>query len=414
LDEMAYSTVDWSFLRRSEVRKRIALIAAAGAAAGLTYGLLAPKWYRSVLTVVPAKSQKPALSGLLSGVPDLAGFDQGALTGAADAARIAAVLQSLAVTDAAIDKFDLKNRYQEKYLENTRDELWSHCDVKALPKPNLVQLSCEDKDPRFVQELLTFFGDHGNKVFRRVSTSTASEEVRALDKRVLELRERADAASARMRDFQEKHQIVDLETQTKAVVTALASLQSQRISKQLELDYARTFSSRDEATLQQLQSQLSVVERKLRDLENPAPASGYSLDTKTSLVKDRVGGLFPAALEVPKLRAEFENLYRDRKVAEASLVFALERYEAAAATEARDVSTFVVLDAPALPTRKSRPKRLFILLLSTFVAAIAAASWEWWKSTPKAPALIAIGPSDVDARRRVGGSTHDDVPSGGA
>ena len=171
---MASTTIDWSFLRSIEVRKRIALVAAIGAVAGLSYGLLAPKWYRSVLTVVPAKTQKPALGGLLGA--DLgglaAGLDpSGGLAGAADAARIAAVLQSLAVSDAAIDKFDLKTRYDVKYLETAREELWKHCEVKALPKPNLVQLSCEDKDPRFVQQMLTFFGDYGNQVFRRVSVT---------------------------------------------------------------------------------------------------------------------------------------------------------------------------------------------------------------------------------------------------
>ena len=67
--------------------------------------------------------------------------------------------------------------------------------------------------------------------------------------------------------------------------------------------------------------------------------------------------MFPAALDVPALRAEFERLYRDRKVSEATLVFALDRLEGARAAEARDVSTFVVLDPPPLPTRRSRPRR---------------------------------------------------------
>jgi hypothetical protein len=94
------------------------------------------------------------LSSLLGG--DAAGLAAGFLDGAggADVARIAAVLQSIAVTDAVIAKFDLRTRYSEKYQETTRDELWKHCDVKVLPKPQLVQLLCEDKDPRFAQQML--------------------------------------------------------------------------------------------------------------------------------------------------------------------------------------------------------------------------------------------------------------------
>jgi LPS O-antigen subunit length determinant protein (WzzB/FepE family) len=109
--------------------------------------------------------------------------------------------------------------------------------------------------------------------------------------------------------------------------------------------------------------------------------------------------MFPAALAVPKLRAEFETLYRDRKVAEATLVFALERLEAAAANEARDVSTFVVLDFPTVPTRKSRPKRLLILLLSTVLAVLGAVSWEWWRSLEPRPETFTLRAAQSGGRR---------------
>ncbi len=378
-------SLDLSFLRSRQALKRIVAVTAAFAAVGLLYGLLAPKWYRSTLTVVPARSQKAGgISTLLGGeVASLAaGFD---VLGGADVARIAAVLQSVSVTDAVIEKFDLRTRYDEKYQEKARDALWHHCEVKTLPKPNLVQLSCEDKDPRFVQQMLAFFAEYGNQVFRRVSVSSASEEVRFLEKRVAELRQQADEAAARMREFQEKYKIVDLDTQAKAVVSALAALNSQRITKQLELDYARTFSARDEATMQQLRSQLSVMGERLRDLEEPLPVDSPPAEKQPAEKAGRRGSgqgksMFPPALEVPQLRAEFEKLYRDRKVAEATLVFALERLEGARANEARDVSTFVLLDAPALPTRHSWPKFLLVFIVSIVMGLGASLAFEWWRS----------------------------------
>jgi capsule polysaccharide export protein KpsE/RkpR len=374
---------DLSFLRSPAVLKRVAAVTLACAVAGGLYGLLAPKWYRSVLTVVPAKSQRGGggLAGLLGGEASglAAGFMDGAL-GGADVARIAAVLQSISVTDAVIEKFDLRARYDQKYQEKARDALWRHCDVKTLPKPNLVQLSCEDRDPRFVQEVLAFFAEHGNAVFRRVGVSSASEEVRFLEKRVAELRQQADAAAARMREFQEKYHIVDLDTQAKAVVSALAALNSQSIAKQMELEYARTFSSRDEAATRQLESQLSVVDEKLRNLQGPQEVAPQPLEKRSPRAKDARGSMFPAALAVPKLRADFENLYRERKVAEATLVFALERLEGAKANEARDVSTFLVLDPPTVPTQKSRPKRLMVLVISVLLGLAGSLALEWWRS----------------------------------
>lgn len=385
------SQFDLSFLRDRAVLKRIATITAAVTLASAIYALAAPKWYRSVLTVMPAKTQRGGggLAGLLGGEGGAlaAGLLDSAGIGGADGAKVAAVLQSIAVSDAVIEKFDLDKRYDEDYRENTREALWRHCDVKVLPKPGLVQLSCEDKDPKFVQQLLEYFAEYGNQVFRKVSVSSASEEVRFLEKRVAELRQQADDTAKRMRDFQEKYKIVDLDTQAKAVVSALAALNSQRITKQLELDYARTFSAREEPSLRQMESQLSVMGQKVRSLEEPA-SSGDAAGEKAGQVRGTKGGMFPAALEVPKLRAEFETLYRDRRVAEATLVFALERLEGAKANEARDVSTFLVLDPPALPTRKSRPKRAVIVALWAMFGLAGATAYEFVRRAGILTAII--------------------------
>lgn len=386
-------SVDLSFLRSRARQKRIAAVTVAFAVLGVAYVLLAPRWYRSVLTVVPARQQKAGISSMLAG--DLgglaAGLDVGG--GSADATRISAVLQSIAVSDAVIEKLRLRERYRQEYQETTRSALWAHCNVKTLTKANLVELSCEDTDPRFAQQMLASFAEYGNDVFRRVNVSSATEEVRFLEKRVAELREQANATATRMREFQEKYQIVDLDTQSRAVVSALAALNTQRITKQLELDFARTFSSRDEATTRQLESELEVMERQLRDMERSrGAAAGTSEGTGAAKgPAPRARGMFPAALEVPKLRAEFEQLYRDRKVAEATLVFALERLENAKANEARDVSTFQVLDPPTLPTRHARPKRLTTVALLAMLGLGLSIAFEYWRSGGGAVVLGALG-----------------------
>lgn len=367
--------LDWRLRISRAITLRVALITCACATLGLAYALLTPQWYRATLTVVPASDQTPGFASLLGG--ELGGLAAGlgsSLGGSADSARITAVLHSVSVTDAVIQKFDLKSRYGEKYQESTREELWRHCDVKALTKPNLVDVSCEDKDPQFAQQMLAFFAEYGNQVFRRVGVTSTSEEVRFLDKHVSELRQRADDAAARMRDFEEQHKIIDIDTQAKAVVSALAALNGEKIRKQIELGYARRFAAPDEATTQQLESQLSVMGTTLRDLEGggtSSRASGRGADTH---------GVFPAALAVPKLRADFEKLFRDRKVAETTLVFALERLEVAKAKEAGEVSTFLVLDPPVVPTRKSRPRRSLIVIVSVLVGLAVGVGLEWWKS----------------------------------
>jgi tyrosine-protein kinase Etk/Wzc len=352
-------SLDYSIPDPRAALKRVAVATLACAGLGALYGLLAPKWYSSDLAVVPARAPRPGISGTLGAeFSELVGGLDSSLGGSADVTRIAAVLRSNVVTDAVIERFDLRSRYREKHREAAREALWRHCDVKILTKPILVQLTCEDREPRFVQEMLTYFAEYGNQVFRRVGVSSATEEVRFLEKRVAELRKQADDAAARVREFQEKHRIVDLDTQVRAVVSVLAGLNSQSIAKQLELEYARTFSSRDEATLRQLRSQLAVVDEKLHDLQVARQETARPGEERQARGKDASRDMFPAALAMPGLRAELERLHRERKVTEATLIFSLERLEGAKANEARDVSTFLVLDPPSLAERHSRPRLL--------------------------------------------------------
>jgi capsule polysaccharide export protein KpsE/RkpR len=367
--------IDISFLRRRPVQWRIGVATIAFAVVGFLYGTFATKSYRSTMTVAPAGSQRPGMAGVLGG--QLGGLASALdMGGGADVARIAAVLQSTAVTDAVIEKFDLKTRYQERYQELARNAVWGRCNVKTLPKPNLVQLSCEDKDPKFAQTMLFFFADFGNQLFKRVSSGSASEEVRFLERNVAELRQQADEAAAQMRQFQETHQVVDLDSQARAVVSNVASLSGLRIAKRMELDYVRRYSSGDEATARQLASQLSVMDEQLRDLEEPREPAAVPQPVAGTKRSER-SGMLPAALAVPRLRAEYEKLYRDRKVAEATLVFALERLEAAKASKARDVSTFQLLDPPTLPERHSSPMRSATTLFFAVLGFAGSVAFEW-------------------------------------
>jgi capsule polysaccharide export protein KpsE/RkpR len=392
---------DLSFLRSRAVMGRVAAVTLACAAAGGLYGLLAPKWYRSVLGVVPAKGQKAGGISTLLG-SDLSalvsGFDSGGGPGAPDVARIAAVLQSVAVSDAVIEKFDLRTRYGETYQENAREALWKRCEVTTQPKPGLVQLSCEDKDPRFVQQLLAYFAEHGNEVFRRISAGSASEEVKFLTARVVELRRQADESAGRMKAFQEKHRIVDLDSQARAVVSSLAELNRQGIAKEMELDYTRRFSAQGEATTRQLEAQLSVVEAKARDLQEPAPGDGQAAEKWDRRRKAASGAMFPPAMAVPSLRAEYEMLLRDRKVAEATLIFGLERLEGAEANQARDVSTFLVLDPPALPTLHARPRRLVVAVVAALLGLVGSLAFAWWRHGGSALVLDLVLPGSPRPR----------------
>jgi uncharacterized protein involved in exopolysaccharide biosynthesis len=107
------------------------------------------------------------------------------------------------------------------------------------------------------------------------------------------------------------------------------------------------------------------------------------------------------AVDVPKLQFEFERLVRELKVQEALFLMLTQRYEAARVAEARDTSTFQVLDNPSLPTKRARPKRPLVLLAGFFLGLIAGLAWilgpRWWAAVlarPPEGTPAATGPND--------------------
>lgn len=347
--------------------RTIALFVIAGIAAGVLYLAVANQWYAAQLTVVPSqRSRDSAALSLVAKLP--VAFD----SMSTDVQRIQAVLTSTSVTDEVIKKFKLQERYGKDHLEHARKELWEHCGATVDRKSGVVTLTCEDTDPELAMQMTSYFGDVGNSVFGRVSASSAREERKFLEAQVSKARQDVDSSSKKLREFQEGHNVVDLPEQSKATISAMATIQGQLMSKQIELSYLSSFSARTESGVVQLQQQISIMEAKLQQLQNARVPSGSAADS-----------FFPTAMNVPALRFQLEQLLRDQKIHETVFFLMTERFEMAKVDEARDTSTFQILDHPTLPTYRIRPKRLRIgiiaLLASLALAGAVIVIPAWWR-----------------------------------
>jgi tyrosine-protein kinase Etk/Wzc len=355
--------------------RTLAVFIVLGVVGGLVYGLVAPKWYQATLTVVPSQTSKdsPAMS-LMANLPSISGLDSSIHT---DVQRINAVLTSNSVADQVIDKFQLMRRYDVAYRERAREALAGHCHTSADRRSGVVTLSCEDKEPKVAMEMAAYFGEVGNQVFKRVSASSAREERKFLESQVVKARSDVDDASRQLREFQVKHKVIDLPEQSKAVISAMASIQGELLSKQLELSYLTSFSARTEAGVLQLQQQIDIMQKKLAQLESSqttsaTPRKGSNAVGSGSGANDE---FFPDAMTVPALRFELEQLLRDQKIKETVFFLMTQRFEMAKVNEARDTSTFQILDQPTLPTYKIRPNRIKALVLAVLLGLAAGAAF---------------------------------------
>jgi tyrosine-protein kinase Etk/Wzc len=324
----------------------ILLCAAIGAGIAALYALSVPDWYRSSISVVPlVPTQDGALGSRLPvGVDPLF----------AAAQRIQAVLTSTSVADEVIEKFALEDRYGLADRDTARAELARHCGTNVDRNSGIIWLSCEDREPRLAKEITAHFGEVGNRVFGRVSASSAREERKFLEAQVKKTRNGVEEASRKLREFQSAHKIIDLSEQSRAVISAMAALKGEILSKQIEISYQGSFAADTESTVTQIRRQIGALTYRLRKLERASD------------------DFFPAATAVPGLRFELEQLTREQKIQE-TLFFAMtQRFETAMVDEARDTSTFQILDHPTQPANPSRPRRMRIAMVGGFLGGVAA------------------------------------------
>jgi capsule polysaccharide export protein KpsE/RkpR len=365
--------------------KTIALFVFVGSVGGLAVGFLTPRWYEATLTVVPStRSQSQLQAALASKLPDA--LDPTST----DSQRILAVLNSVSVADRVIDRFNLGATYETEFREHTREQLHKHCKASAEKKSGVVILRCEDKDPNRAMQMAGYFGEVGNEVFRRVSSTSAQEESRFLEAQVAKARKDVDDASRKLREFQEKYKVIDLPEQSKAVISAMASVKGELMTKQLSIQYLTSFSSASESSVVQLRQQIQILEDQLNELEtNRAPNDGKGWAPPKPAPSAGSGtqpDFFPEAASVPNLRFELEQLLRQQKIYETVFFLMTQRHEMAKVDAARDTSTFQILDYPTLPTYKSRPKKAKIALIGMLAGGMVGA-------------LVVLGPLWLRRRR---------------
>lgn len=349
----------------------VVAIVVVGTALSAAYAFLTPKWYQAEIAVVPGTPPKSggAIAALTGELPiDLN-------MGGSDADRIQAVFRSRSVTDAVIAKFHLTERYEDSYIERTRASLWRHCATKLEKKAGVVTVSCEDTDPGIAQAMAEYFGEYGNIVFRRISASSAGEERRFLEQRVAETKKAVDSVSEQLRQFEEQHKLIDLPEQSKAVVSAIAALNGEMLSKQIQLSYLNSFSSADEPTAVQTRQQIAVMQRKMKSLEDSSAEADPRAAAAPRKKSADDAGLFPPAMSVPGLRYQLAQLYREQKSQETLYFLLTQRFEMARVNEARDTSTFQIIDHATLPTQKIRPRRGPIVAGGFLLSLLVALGW---------------------------------------
>ncbi len=314
------------------------------------YSLTLPNIFTATTKILPPQQSQSTAAAMLGQLGALSGVAGGALGIKNPNDLYVGMLKSRTVVDNLIQRFDLKNRYEEKYQSLARNTLESQSVITA-GKDGIISIAVDDKDPKLATELANAYVDELFKLTKVLAVSEVSQRRLFFEQQFAHAKDNLAKAEVTARQALDQGGLVKVDDQGKAMVETTARLRGQMAVKQVQIGAMRTFAADRNPDLRLAQQELESMKRELAKIEG---TGGVKASESVSGGKG-----------IDNLR-----LLRDLKYYETIYELLGKQYEMAKIDEAKDSAVIQVLDKAIEPDRKSKPRRSLIVLLSAFIALV--------------------------------------------
>ena len=333
------------------VKRKAFIIKVSGVAfiISLIVSLCLPNVYTATAKILPPQKEGSgglsSILGQMGGAAALAGL--GGLGGGTD--LYVGILRSRSVADAVIQRLDLVRIFKTKTPEESRKRLEAKVKFTSSTKEGIITIAASDKNPERAAKIASAFVDELGKASVRLNITKAGNERAFLEKRLASVKEDLRKAEESMRTFSQEHKVVQVDSQARASIEGVARLRGELASQEIKLASLKSFQT-DESP------EVRLVQSAIRKLRGELAAYGGSGGESDGI---------PSVGAIPQLGVEYLRRMRELKTQEAIYEQLTKQYEVAKLSEAKDVSTVQVLDEPVVPTKKSKPKRSLIFIMTT-------------------------------------------------
>ena len=283
--------------------------------------------------------------------------------------NLISIVQSRTVMEKVITKFNLIEFYKVDNIEEALEELedaaefeieeegtirisisvgtgWLHFNEDEIVARRL----CADITNTFVSEL-----DELNK---KLSVERASFHRKFIEERYLQNVKDLHAAEDKLKNFQETNDLVSINDQTAAVIESASIIKQKILLDQIQLEIYKDAFNPEHSKLEQLKKEIEEFKFKLNELQNG------------SINESSGDKLFLAIDDIPDLGLTHLRLQRELEIQTELFKFLTMEYEEAKIEEAKDIPTVQVLDVAKVPERKSKPRRVLLVISILLVCLI--------------------------------------------
>lgn len=345
------------------------------------WNLLPVKFKPTAKVLVEDPTKGSTLSSIMSqsGLGALSGLVGGASGGKASSADLAkALLASNTLRDSIVREFDLATVWQLEKSKaprtTARAAIAEATDAKFDEKSGILTVGYKDTDPERATRIVNRMVDLLDEEFKRLTVDRATMKREYLQSSVASYEIEARRVSDALIAFQNRHGIVDLDTQASENTRAIVQLQSQINAKQLEIDLQQKYLPEADSRIVKLKAEMAGLQKLLHAMKE----GGTDLNN---------GGM--SQKTIPALAVQFLNLKRDLEVAQTTLGMLKQQYEMARLEEMDTTAIFQIIEKAEVPEERFSPSRSKITVIATvaafFVSVLVAFIVEYFRRAGSDP-----------------------------
>jgi len=278
--------------------------------------------------------------------------------------------------ESLVERFDLKNYYEERLLEDACKDLDGDTHILENPKNGQISITVLAKSPVLASKIAQGYVDELDHLVELDSTSEARRERIFLEGRLKELKQDLDDSSKALSQFATENTALDVASQGKAMIDSSLRLQAELASARSAEAGLQQEYSEDNVRVRAANARIEELQRQLNIINGQSGKGALRADIDQS-------GL-PSISALPSLGANYEDLARRVKVDEAVWENLTKQYEMAKVQEAKEIPVVRVLDRANIPERRTSPVRRAIVMsgamLSFLIACISVNVAFYWET----------------------------------
>lgn len=269
--------------------------------------------------------------------------------------QVMEIIKSRTMADYLINKFDLMKEWKTDKIDLARRT------IRSILKANeteggLIGVTLEYTDPAKAADWVNAAIKRLDEMNINFQIFGASKQRIFLEKRLSEIKIKLKDSEEVLKAFQEKHKIVDIDTQAASSVGIITNIQNEIITTETELGVKSQFKSQNDPEIVGLKLKLVELNKQLNKIYTETPKNKQSSQGHRLLPIDKA----------PEIGLAFFRLKREVKIQEAIFQLLVQQYELAKINETKNTPTITIIDRAVAPQIKSKPKRKSIVLMWTF------------------------------------------------